>query len=164
MNRILKKIVFFIIYAPILFGCKQEKVESLCNTRHINNYRYQKFKKIIFKESVFLIWDIDKSVFVKDKQYLMLSNNKNMLSYIVNEVSNTEDLGFKICSKSTSNAKKGDIAFLYLLDTQNIFLFSCFKIQFDIKEGSCPFPKNLLDYVENNRKKVTEQIKKCLKK
>ena len=48
-----------------------------------------------------------------------------------------------------------------LQDIGKIPLYHCLKIQFDVFEQRCPFPDGLLDYVENNREIVKNEIIKC---
>ena len=150
--------IFFLLMTFLLSFCEADIPKS---DRKIPIK--DKVIEIIFSEDIILKWEVYNNRFEKDDFYQKIKENSKNLIFLKKSISDTTNLGIRICSKEKL-LRKGDIAFLYLQDIGKIPLYHCLKIQFDVFEQRCPFPDGLLDYVENNREIVKNEIIRCYKK
>ncbi|PUB34712.1 hypothetical protein C8J95_102380 [Elizabethkingia sp. YR214] len=168
--NIIKLFTICLFFAPLIFfGCSQknESKISQIEKRQIRETKKEKYNSsniiiVNFDNKITLKWDAAHNMLVKDTSYYEILKNKKKIEIISNSISNNEDLKVKVCSKEEANLKKGDVAFLYLLENQKIYLFSCLKLQFDVINKNCKYPVNLLNYIEKQRFKVQKQIKSCI--
>ena len=71
--------------------------------------------EIIFSEDIILKWEVYNNRFEKDDFYQKIKENSKNLIFLKKSISDTTNLGIRICSKEKL-LRKGDIAFLYLQD------------------------------------------------
>lgn len=167
--NIIKLFTICLFFTPLIFfGCSQKNESKISQiekrqTRETKKEEYNTSNIIIvnFDNKIALKWDVVNNTLIKDATYYEILKNKKKIEIISNSISNNEDLKVKVCSKE-ANLKKGDVAFIYLLENQKIYLFSCLKLQFDVINKNCKYPVNLLNYIENQRFKVQKEIKSCI--
>lgn len=164
-NQILIPII---LLTQLLYQCKTGTKQNLSEINPIATHYEEKETvqkdtiEIHFDNSITLIWDNANSQFIQKNVYNDILQSQDKINILVENIKNNEDLKMKLCTKTKSNLKKGDIAFLFLYKNQKIFLFSCLKMQFD-NIDECFIPSELMDYIDDNRIKIYEQVKNCIK-
>ena len=111
-----------------------------------------------------IVWNNKDNSFIHNyayKSFVDKSIDNKTLTAVAEAISDTTDLGHKICSK-TRNLRKGDIAFILLYESQYVEPAIDLRMQFDILDDDCKLPSGLLDYLENNRDQVKSVILKKL--
>ena len=111
-----------------------------------------------------IVWNNKDNSFIHNyayKSFVDKSIDNKTLPAVAEAISDTTDLGNKICSK-TRNLRKGDIAFILLYESQYVEPAIDLRMQFDILDDDCKLPSGLLDYLENNRDQVKSVILKKL--
>ena len=111
-----------------------------------------------------IVWNNKDNSFIHNyayKSFVDKSIDNKTLTALAEAISDTTDLGHKICSK-TRNLRKGDIAFILLYESQYVEPAIDLRMQFDILDDDCKLPSGLLDYLENNRDQVKSVILKKL--
>jgi hypothetical protein len=165
MNVYKNLIIVLALFPLILFGCNKKQIntpETKKVVRKLHKIKNEDIIVIKYNNGIILKWNVEKNQLIKDSNYDEILKNKKKLQAMLSSISDNEDIGVKVCTKKTSNLKKGDIAFIFLYENQKIYLFSCLKLQFDVMNENCKYPDALLDYIEKNRQKVQEQVKKCI--
>ncbi|WP_392564865.1 hypothetical protein RHO13_05775 [Orbus wheelerorum] len=160
-------IIVIILFSSIFFAnCSQKRDDTNKNQIHINQEIVQPIKNdtILVKldDDIILKWDVVSDQLIENENYINISTDKNKIKTIVNSICNDEDLGIKVQTKK-ENLKKGDVAFLYLIRTRKIYLFSCLKVQFDVYDKNYKYAYGLLDYIEEYRLEVQNKVKACIK-
>jgi hypothetical protein len=103
-----------------------------------------------------LLWDSKNDEIIKDSVFYALrgtSINKN----IVKSISDTTNLYVSVCSKK-SNLRKGDVAFIALLDLDQLHVGRDLGCQFCEIYDSCKYLDGMLDGLENNREEIAEKL------
>ncbi len=120
----------------------------------------ENFLNVHFGLNITLKWDVEQSRLIEDSEYDATQKDTKKISILIDNISNVEDLDVKMCSKR-ENLKKGDVAFLYLARIGIAPEFDCFKIQFDVWDEGCPYPRGVLDYLEENRIAAKNKVIAC---
>ena len=118
---------------------------------------------IDFGDNIILSWDNLEDNFIIDQYYMDIKKDKKKIKILLDNVSNNQLLNVATKLKSTE-LKKGDIAFLYLIKLDNIYYFECLQIQFDVISENYLYPDSLVDYLENNRNEAQKKMSVCLHK
>lgn len=133
----------------------------------------KKLRELVNQENAFInleygqeniVWNNKDNSFIHNyayKSFVDKSIDNKTLTAVAEAISDTTDLGHKICSK-TRNLRKGDIAFILLYESQYVEPAIDLRMQFDILDDDCKLPSGLLDYLENNRDQVKSIILKKL--
>ena len=133
----------------------------------------KKLRELVNQENAFInleygqeniVWNNKDNSFIHNyayKSFVDKSIGNKTLTALAEAISDTTDLGHKICSK-TRNLRKGDIAFILLYESQYVEPAIDLRMQFDILDDDCKLPSGLLDYLENNRDQVKSVILKKL--
>ena len=133
----------------------------------------KKLRELVNQENAFInleygqeniVWNNKDNSFIHNyayKSFVDKSIDNKTLTSVAEAISDTTDLGHKICSK-TRNLRKGDIAFILLYESQYVEPAIDLRMQFDILDDDCKLPSGLLDYLENNRDQVKSVILKKL--
>ena len=133
----------------------------------------KKLRELVNQENAFInleygqeniVWNNKDNSFIHNyayKSFVDKSIDNKTLTAVAEAISDTTDLGHKICSK-TRNLRKGDIAFILLYESQYVEPAIDLRMQFDILDDDCKLPSGLLDYLENNRDQVKSVILKKL--
>lgn len=140
----------------MLFSQKGESDNAIKNDIDIGNEEY---KKPLYLGDYLVYWDISKETIIKDDNYFKILNNKGNIDKIIEDISSTEVITNSICGKNKS-FKKGDIAYIFLRENRLISDYKCLHRQFDVY-SSCVYPEQLLNYIEENREFVKNNVKDC---
>lgn len=164
MKRLLILMFLTFVFA---WSCKQKEKSVKAETstslvKSTANETEQNLVSIDFSDKYQLLWDKEKNAFVKNENYNNYLKNNNILKEIAKNIADDKVLDFKFECVRETNLKLGDLAFLYLMENNKIYLFQCLERQFDVIDSDCKIPVGLFDYVDKNRKLVSEKVVGCL--
>ena len=164
----MKNLILIYYMCMFFIGCNENNTaREFTNNEGTITVDSKKNKKNIlhidFGDNIILSWDNLEDNFIIDQYYMDIKKDKKKIKILLDNISNNQLLNVATKLKSTE-LKKGDIAFLYLIKLDNIYYFECLQIQFDVISENYLYPDSLVDYLENNRNEAQKKMSVCLHK
>lgn len=164
----MKNLILMCYMCLFLIGCHANNpAPELSNNGETitvdNTKNPKKILHIDFGDNIVLSWNSVADNFIIDQYHKDIKKDKKKIKILLDSITNNQLLNVATKLKSTE-LKKGDIAFLYLIKLDNIYYSECLKIQFDVISENSSYPDSLLDYLENNRNQTQKKMQLCLHK
>jgi len=110
------------------------------------------------KNGISFRWSNTKSMIIKDGLLdSTLQAYPNIKKQLVHQILDNTKVPAMVCTMD-KNLRKGDLAFLLLLEIGDIPLLKVFQIQWDSYKYNCFYPSGLMKYISNNRKEAKEKL------
>lgn len=121
----------------------------------------QKHEVLTLDSAISISWHSKLGYIPRDSLFAEIESNYSYYRPIILTLLNdTSEMGFQLCSK-TALLRKGDFAWMLLRELRKIPK-ECSIRRFNTYRGMCPYPEGFLDYFEENRGVVAEEIRTCV--